>query len=60
MPVAKETVYTLEDVVDAINNISLETSGTTSLSVDDYNLVSSIWEELHEISKTLKRIADNQ
>tara|TARA_R110002126_G_scaffold244190_2_gene387527 strand:- start:47 stop:217 length:171 start_codon:yes stop_codon:yes gene_type:complete len=47
-----------EQVIEAINNISLESDNTVVLSDMDYNLISSIWEELHEISVSLKRIAD--
>lgn len=47
-----------DQIIEAINNISLESDNTVDFGVDSYNLISSIWEELHEISVSLKRIAD--
>jgi hypothetical protein len=46
----------MEQLIEAVENISLESDNTVSLAVDDYNLVSSIWQELHDISNTLKKI----
>ena len=53
--VSKEQV---DRIVDAIEGVSMEISDNSSrsLAVDDYNLVSSIWETLNEISNSLKKI----
>jgi len=50
----------MDQLIEAVNSIELESSSTVDFGVDSYNLISSIWEELNEISKTLKRIADKQ
>jgi len=36
--------------------MEISDNSSHSMSVDDYNLVSSIWEALNEISNTLKKI----
>ena len=46
----------LNELIEAVQNISLEQSSEVSLAVDDYNLVSGIWEALNDISNTLKKI----
>jgi hypothetical protein len=53
--VSKEQV---DRIVEAIEGVSMEISDNSSrsLAVDDYNLVSSIWETLNEISNSLKKI----
>jgi hypothetical protein len=53
--VSKEQI---DRIVDAIEGVSMEISDNSSrsLAVDDYNLVSSIWETLNEISNSLKKI----
>jgi len=53
--ITKEQV---DRIVDAIESVSSEIADNSShsLAVDDYNLVSSIWEALNEISNTLKKI----
>jgi hypothetical protein len=38
--------------------MEISDNSSHSMSVDDYNLVSSVWEALEEISKTLKRIEE--
>jgi hypothetical protein len=53
--VSKEQV---DRIVEAIEGVSTEIAdnSTHSLAVDDYNLVSSIWEALDSIANTLKKI----
>jgi hypothetical protein len=50
----------IERLINAVEGVSMEISDNSShsMSVDDYNLVSSVWEALEEISKTLKRIEE--
>lgn len=50
-----------DDMVDAINDIAnsidnTATITTISFSVDDFNMLAWIGENLHEISNTLKKI----
>jgi hypothetical protein len=48
----------MKQLIEAVESVSMEISDNSShsMSVDDYNLVSSIWEALNEISNTLKKI----
>lgn len=46
----------MEELIQAVKDISLDVDRTTQMAVDDYNLVSAIWEELHSIANTLKKI----
>jgi hypothetical protein len=48
----------IDRVVEAIESVSTEIADNSShsLAVDDYNLVSSIWEALDSIANTLKKI----
>ena len=48
----------IDRVVEAIEGVSSEIADNSShsLAVDDYNLVSSIWEALDSIANTLKKI----
>lgn len=48
----------MEQLIEAVNEIQIADDITTSMSVEDYNLVSNVWEVLEEISKTLKRIEE--
>jgi hypothetical protein len=47
-----------DKIIEAIRDISLESDSTVNLSVDDYNLVASIWEQLESIADSLKIIAN--
>jgi len=47
-----------EEIIEAINNISLESDSTVVLSDMDYNLVHSIYEQLESIANSLKIIAN--
>jgi hypothetical protein len=46
----------MEELIEAVKDISLDVDNTTHMGVDDYNLVASIWEELNSIANTLKKI----
>ena len=46
----------MEELIEAVQNISLETSNVTEMCTEDYNMVASIWEVLSEISNTLKKM----
>jgi hypothetical protein len=48
----------MKQLIEAVESVSMEISDNSShsMSVDDYNLVSIIWEALNEISNTLKKI----
>jgi len=48
----------VDRIVEAIEGVSTEIAdnSTDSLAVDDYNLISSIWEALDSIANTLKKI----
>jgi hypothetical protein len=48
----------MKQLIEAVESVSMEISDNSShsMSVDDYNLVSVIWEALNEISNTLKKI----
>jgi len=50
----------MDQLIEAVNSIELDSNSTVDFGVDSYNLIAGIWEELNEISKTLKRIADKQ
>lgn len=54
----KMTEAQADKIIEAIRDISLESDSTVNLSVDDYNLVASIWEQLESIANSLKIIAN--
>ena len=47
-----------EQIIEAINNISLDADNTVDFGVDSYNLVASIYEQLESIANSLKTIAN--
>jgi len=46
----------MEQLIDAVQSIELESSSTVDFGVDTYNLVASIWEALDSIQNTLKKM----
>lgn len=47
-----------EEIIQAINNISLDADNTVEFGVDSYNLIASIYEQLESIANSLKTIAN--
>jgi hypothetical protein len=50
--------HMLERIANALENLDANKQ-TIQLSTDDYNNIAWIGEQLHELNKTLTRIADN-
>lgn len=46
----------LNELIQAVENITLETDSSVRLSTDDYNLISWLGESLHSIAESLKNI----
>jgi hypothetical protein len=46
----------LNELIQAVENISLETDSDVSLSTEDYNLISWLGESLDSIANSLKQI----
>jgi hypothetical protein len=48
----------IDRIVEAIESVATEVADNSihSLAVDDYNLISNIWEALDSIANTLKKI----